>query len=98
MKKRRVLVLCGGKSAERQVSLVSARLVLASLDPKKYDAELVQIDAEGRWLRADAKQLSQRVESPEKTIVRGARAISADQRFSPAGKPVDVVFPVLHGT
>lgn len=98
MKKTRVLVLCGGKSAERQVSLVSARLVLASLDASKYDVELVQIDAEGRWLAADPKRLSQKVEASSRALTAGAKPLDAAKRFAPRGKPADVVFPVLHGT
>ena len=98
LKKLRVLVLCGGKSAERQVSLVSARLVLANLDPGKYDTELVQIDAQGRWLCAEPKQLSTQVEAPSRSLIPGAKPLSAAQRLSPRGKAVDVVFPVLHGT
>ena len=97
-KKTRVLVLCGGKSAERQVSLVSARTVLANLDPKKYAVDLVQIDAQGRWLVAEAKQLSSRVEASSRELIAGAKPLSADRRLSPGGAAVDVVFPVLHGT
>ena len=93
-----MLVLCGGKSAERQVSLVSARTVLQNLDPRKYEVDLVQIDAGGRWLRADAKALTARVQAPGKLIAAGMKALSAENRLAPRGKPADVVFPVLHGT
>ena len=98
MKKTRVLVLCGGKSAERQVSLVSARTVLQNLDPKKYEVDLVQIDAQGRWLRADAKALTARVQAPGKDLAPASAALTAERRLAPAGKPAQVVFPVLHGT
>ena len=99
MKKLRVLVLCGGKSAERQVSLVSARTVLANLDRSRYEVDLVQIDAQGRWLRAKPKALSSdKVQAPGRELIAGARPLSAADRLSPAGKPADVVFPVLHGT
>lgn len=98
MKKLRVLVLCGGKSAERQVSLVSARTVLANLDPAKYSVDLVQIDSQGRWLRAEPKQLASRVQARSRELIAGAKPLSADRRLSPGGQAVDVVFPVLHGT
>jgi D-alanine-D-alanine ligase len=98
MKKTRVLVLCGGKSAERQVSLVSARTVLQNLDARKYEADLVQIDAAGRWLRADPKVLTARVQAPGKDLAPASRALAPADRLSPRGRTADVVFPVLHGT
>jgi len=45
----RVLVVFGGRSAEHEVSVISARSVLGALDPGKYDAVCVGIDKEGRW-------------------------------------------------
>lgn len=98
MKKTRLLLLCGGKSAERQVSLVSARTVLSNLDPRKYDIDLVIIDPRGRWLRAEPRILTARVQAPGRALAPGAKALSASERLSPSGKTVDAVFPVLHGT
>ncbi len=49
-KKLRIGVIFGGRSAEHEVSLTSARAVLASLDPAKYDVTLLGITREGRWL------------------------------------------------
>jgi D-alanine-D-alanine ligase len=45
----RVALVYGGRSAERDVSLMSARNVAAALDRGKYELLLVGIDAEGRW-------------------------------------------------
>ncbi len=66
MKKLRVLVLCGGKSAEHAVSLVSARTVWDNLDPKHYEAKLVYIDRKGGWRDSRRKLLSGRVGASEK--------------------------------
>lgn len=49
-KKIRVGVIFGGRSAEHEVSLNSAKSVLAALDPNKYDIGLIGITQEGRWL------------------------------------------------
>ncbi|HEX2912771.1 MAG TPA: D-alanine--D-alanine ligase family protein [Chloroflexia bacterium] len=49
-KKLRVGLVFGGRSAEHEVSLVSARAVLNALDPEKYDVTLLGITREGRWL------------------------------------------------
>ena len=49
-KKLRVGVIFGGRSAEHEVSLSSARAVLAALDRTKYDVTLIGLTREGRWL------------------------------------------------
>jgi D-alanine-D-alanine ligase len=48
--KLRVAVLFGGRSAEHEISLLSARFVVESLDRSKYEPVLVGIDKSGRWL------------------------------------------------
>ena len=49
MNKLRVAVLMGGKSAEHEVSLNSAKNVISSLDGEKYNVVEVKIDKEGNW-------------------------------------------------
>src|ERR1041384_1033237 len=49
MKKLRVGILFGGRSAEHEVSLMSARNVLLALDPARYEAVLIGIDRGGHW-------------------------------------------------
>ena len=49
-KKIRVGVIFGGRSAEHEVSLVSAKAVLNAIDPEKYDVALIGVTREGRWL------------------------------------------------
>ncbi len=45
----RVAVVMGGRSSEHDISLASARSVLESLDPDKYEAVTVEIDRQGQW-------------------------------------------------
>ncbi len=42
-------ILLGGRSCEHEVSVVSARSVLAAIDRDKYDVHLIGIDKSGRW-------------------------------------------------
>jgi D-alanine-D-alanine ligase len=50
MKQRlRVAVLFGGKSAEHEVSLRSAKNVIVALDPKKHEVTEIMIPKSGRW-------------------------------------------------
>ncbi|MCA1574696.1 MAG: D-alanine--D-alanine ligase [Acidobacteria bacterium] len=57
-KKLRVGVIFGGRSGEHEVSIRSARAVIESIDPKKYDVLPIAINKEGKWLPpADAAKL-----------------------------------------
>ncbi len=83
----RVLLLCGGRSAEHDVSLASARSLLAETSDRVAWVPRV-IDRNGRWLDADA---SQRRLAGEATVADGA-PLDLD-----ALAGADVVFPLLHG-
>jgi D-alanine-D-alanine ligase len=60
----RVAIVYGGKSAEREVSFVSARNVAAAIDPEKYELVLIGIDAQGRW-SVEGPALGQAIEPGE---------------------------------
>jgi D-alanine-D-alanine ligase len=93
MKKFRILVLCGGQSAEHSVSLVSARTVLANIDPRRYKASLVYIDRQGGWRRSRLKLLTDHVGASEKSLLAGSRPVPPSELLAEE----DAVFPVLHG-
>ncbi|HVA25131.1 MAG TPA: D-alanine--D-alanine ligase family protein [Chloroflexota bacterium] len=90
----RVAVLFGGRSGEHEVSLASAANVMAALDPAKYDVEPVGIDRAGKWLAsAQAHALLS-----ERQPFEGHEPASVLATLGSGGtRPVDVVFPVLHG-
>ncbi|MFB2601923.1 D-alanine--D-alanine ligase A, partial [Rhizobium phaseoli] len=45
----RIAVLFGGRSAEHEVSILSATNVMGALAPEKYDAVPIFISREGQW-------------------------------------------------
>ncbi len=99
-RKLRVAVLCGGRSAEHEVSLLSARFVIESLDRERFDPVLLGIDKEGRWRVQDEAALLAAPRDPRLIALNAsapARAIPAWPSPAPEGLGVDVVFPVLHG-
>jgi D-alanine-D-alanine ligase len=49
----RLLVLFGGRSGEHEISCLSARSVLANLDPQRYEVTTVGITPAGRWTLVD---------------------------------------------
>lgn len=64
--KIRVGVIFGGQSGEHEVSLVSARAVLAGLDHEKYDVVPIGITKDGRWIAGEhAPQLLESLADPK---------------------------------
>ncbi len=49
-RKLRVAVIFGGRSAEHEIAILSARFIVASLDRDRFEPLLVGIDKSGRWL------------------------------------------------
>jgi len=106
-KRIRVGVIFGGRSGEHEVSLRSARSVIAAIDQDKYEVVRLGIDKEGRWItQGDPMQLLTEGSSQDIPLLSDAPAqmFTGDARRElvpgthQAGFPqVDVVFPVLHG-
>ncbi len=101
MRKLKVLLLCGGRSAEHQVSLVSAATIARALSPAKFQIETVYIDSNGRWLTASRKLLENRGrvngKAPALAASRSLSPLAAATSSGAKGFKPDVVFPVLHG-
>ncbi len=106
--KIRVLVLFGGRSAEHEVSCLSARSVLAALDPQRYVVTTVGITRDGRWTEVDGVPdtpagVLPSVDDEGDTVAlvqtrKGPRLVRYIDTFDGIEiGPVDVCFPVLHG-
>lgn len=96
----RVAVIYGGQSAERDVSAVSARAVVQSLDPQKYEVLPVVINTDGEWVFAEQtyKQLEiSRFDLPSALSLEGTELVERSGSIAVGGNPVDVVIPMLHG-
>jgi D-alanine-D-alanine ligase len=90
VKRLRVAVIMGGRSSEHDISLASARSVLESLDPDRYEVRPIEIGRDGQWELGPARQQAELGEGGEKLPVP---LNGSPQPF----EGVDVVFPVLHG-
>lgn len=107
-RKIRVGILCGGRSAEHEVSLQSAKNIVEAIDKAKYELLLIGIDKRGRWYRSEVSEFLSHPEDPtlialnlvddQVAVVPGKRLehLVSLSGLAPFG-PVDVVFPVLHG-
>lgn len=100
--KIKVGVLFGGKSAEHEISLRSAKNVIEALDKGKYEPVLIGIDKNGRWLYNEQTSLILHADNVEKISLNQesenvALIPQSEGQLSGVGQKVDVVFPILHG-
>jgi D-alanine-D-alanine ligase len=106
MIRRRVAVLFGGRSAEHEVSCISARFVIDALDPERTEVVPIGIGRDGRWHRLSGPPAlpGETGRMPEVTDGSGTAVELAAEAGSQelvaadgSREPIDVVFPVLHG-
>src|SRR5215218_3557335 len=96
MPRTRLAILYGGRSAEHQVSVVSARSVMEALDPGRFEVVPIAITRAGAWLLPDRSPLELTASDgalPEVEAAGTELAVRPEQGVG----GVDVVFPILHG-
>ncbi|MGH8293349.1 MAG: D-alanine--D-alanine ligase [Gammaproteobacteria bacterium] len=107
-KKIRVGILFGGKSAEHEISLLSAKNIIEALDKNKYEPVLIGIDKTGRWLMNEPSQFLlnstnpklialNKVNSESVALVPQSEGRLTSLNSGHTEQSVDVVFPILHG-
>jgi D-alanine-D-alanine ligase len=69
-------ILCGGKSAEHEVSLQSAKNIYDAIDREKYSPVLIGIDKSGRWMLGSGgpEQCIGNPQDPKNISLRPGRA------------------------
>lgn len=106
--KLNVAVLCGGQSAEHEVSIQSAKNVIQALDPRRYTILPLFVSKQGTWYLLDSTEviLNNASMSALPAEILGERLLlnlGSRNPFMRASEPftevkIDVIFPVLHGT
>lgn len=107
--RKTVAVIYGGRSGEHEVSLISAASVVRSLDQAKYKVLLIGIDKKGVWYLQKDDELQRCIAGSSALAIhidetRRVYAVcgggTKETFTTPATGilPVDVLFPVLHGT
>ncbi|WP_146553318.1 D-alanine--D-alanine ligase [Rummeliibacillus sp. SL167] len=99
--KKKLGLLYGGKSAEHEVSLSTAKAVIQALHFDKYDVFPIFITREGEWRRG--VQLTAPVEKVSDLQFGKDSKESKPNDISSFlldedEKPFDIIFPLLHGT
>lgn len=98
--KKRVAIICGGRSSEHEISCISAGGVLAAIDRSLYEPILIGITRQGSWVLIPESHSMQIQGTQLPSVPEDAPAVIADVAgFSIASKKleIDLVFPLLHG-
>lgn len=101
--KLRVGILCGGKSAEHEISIQSARNIVGALNDTKYIPVVILIDKQGRWHLVNKKAFSSKscldaVSGGNVVCIfpgGGKKALALEKNKKTV--ELDIIFPVLHG-
>ncbi|WP_215845540.1 D-alanine--D-alanine ligase [Candidatus Pantoea bituminis] len=109
MTKLRVGIVFGGKSAEHEVSLQSAKNILDAIDKTRFDVVMLGIDKQGRWHLNDASNFLLNAEDPASIALNRStdnvalipgqtqQQLIISHNSHPLSQ-VDVIFPIVHGT
>jgi len=95
MSKLHVGVICGGRSAEHEVSLQSAKNILAALDRERFIAHVIGIDKQGHWYGCDEADFLHAPADPAHIALKPSSCAAAPFTLLSG---LDVVFPIVHGT
>ena len=107
--KLQLAVICGGKSSEHEVSLVSAQNILRAVDQERYELHLLAITRQGAWrLYNDVFHFTDHSDNPDLISLREDDFESVLFEMQPDHAQLrvadgrilhfDVVFPIMHGS
>ncbi|MBQ4109548.1 MAG: D-alanine--D-alanine ligase [Clostridia bacterium] len=101
---KKMLILFGGESTEHEVSRNSAFNVINAVDTDKFDVIVVGITKDGNWYLCDCQREMikdgswENVCKKEVVIAPGKGGITILSDDKSEFVPVDICFPVVHGT
>jgi D-alanine-D-alanine ligase len=98
----RLALIFGGRSAEHEISLASARFVSSMLDRDRYDVVPVGITPSGRWVVPEDFEVAA-TQGLDAVATRPVHLVSDPERpgleFADGEfVPLDFAFPIMHGT
>lgn len=113
MQKQTVGVIFGSRTVEHDVSIVSAQQVMRALSPARYTVVPIYITRDGRWLTGDSLRDLKNFQADNVSEIVGVHDVVLSPSTPHKGLivrpgsgwfrrsrvlPLDVVFPVLHGS
>lgn len=97
MTKENICIVFGGKSAEHEVSILTAQNVLNAIDKDKYHVDIIYITNDGDWRKQN--NITTEIKSTDELHLENGEALEISKllKESSSGQPYDAVFPLLHG-
>ncbi len=94
---KNLFLICGGQSPEHEISLRSAKNILAVLDRSRFNVRVIGISKSGKWIVLEEENLGEIIEEDgiEIHIKPGNKDCFITSQCTLGA--VDIVFPVLHG-
>ncbi|MDO8240447.1 MAG: D-alanine--D-alanine ligase [Candidatus Moranbacteria bacterium] len=100
--KIKLAIIFGGKSAEHEVSIKSARNIIQASDKKKYELIILGVSKAGEWFQfEEADMLSSRnvfASKRKKAVTVHAEKNGMVVQSNSKKTKIEVVFPIIHGT
>lgn len=95
--KREYLYRFGGKSAEHDVSILTAQNVLNAINKDQYQIDIIYITNDGEWKKKE--NITDEIKSTDELVLNNVEAGEISQLLSKGstGRSYDAVFPLLHG-
>lgn len=109
MKKIHVGFICGGKSSEHEISLLSVKNIVDALDTDLFAATVFGVDKQGVWRAYSPEGYLENAGDPKQIRLAGSDAVIAfipgpggakianARTWRPIPCP-EVMFPIIHGT
>ena len=101
MSKKRVAIICGGRSSEHSISCISAKGVLEAIDRNLFEPILIGITLRGKWVSLKSADDFGVGSDGLPIIPDTAPGINADvhglKNAEGAPLAIDLAFPLIHG-
>lgn len=101
MSKKRVAIICGGRSSEHSISCISAKGVLEAIDRNLFEPILIGITLRGKWVALKSADDFGAGSDGLPIVPDTAPGINADihglKNADGAPLAIDLAFPLLHG-
>ncbi len=106
--KKRIAIICGGPSAEHEVSLQSGLNVLAAMDKERYEPVFFAVSKQGKFYAGNQSELV--INQADPRLIALDTTNGREIVFLPGGQgeflflddssraSADAVFPIIHGT
>jgi D-alanine--D-alanine ligase len=98
MIKQSLIIVCGGPSGERGISLNSARCVYDNLDKTLYDVSLIYFNTKLDAFAISPAQIYSNTPMDFDYLLKSSKQKLTKAQLKKQLKKADVVFPVIHGT